>query len=131
MPEFDLKNKFSKGSEILQQLFESKKGSLSGPFLRWRLWARWDDYVGEAIAKNSEPVGYQKGVLYIWVKSSPWLQQMNFVRDQVKDRINSKLQIKFVKEVRFTLDRKDVPQDLEERQDLLQTVEKMMPSSKR
>ncbi len=103
------KGKLSNGSEVLQSLFENGKSPLSEQFLRWKLWAKWDEVVGATIAKNAEPVGFQRGCLYVWVRNSTWMQQMIFMKDPIKDKINQNFQSNFVRYIRFTLDRHEVP----------------------
>lgn len=105
------KRKLTLGSEVLQSLFENGKSPLSEQFMRWKLWAKWEEVVGPTIAKNAEPVGFQRGVLYVWVRNSAWMQQMIFLKDQIRDTINQKFENRFVKHIKFTLDRRDVPQE--------------------
>ena len=55
-----------KGSDaVLQALFENGNSPLSAPFLRWKMWKKWPEYVGATIAEVTEPVGLEKGTLYI------------------------------------------------------------------
>ncbi len=105
------KKKLSLGSEVLQSLFENGKTPLSEQFMRWKLWAKWEEVVGPTIAKNAEPVGFQRGVLIVWVRNSTWMQQMIFMKDHIRDTINQKFDNNFVKYIRFTLDRHEVPQE--------------------
>ena len=114
----EFKPKFKSGSDVLQSLFEDGKSPLSEQFIRWKLWARWSDYVGASLAQECEPVGYQRGTLYIWVPNSSALHNLNFLKDQIKIEINKKLKHHFVENIRFTLDRKAVPADSEQKQDL-------------
>jgi predicted nucleic acid-binding Zn ribbon protein len=104
------KKKLALGSEVLQSLFENGRSPLSEQFMRWKLWAKWEEVVGPTIAKNAEPVGFQRGVLYVWVRNSAWMQQMIFLKDQIRDTINQKFENNFVRYVKFTLDRREVPQ---------------------
>lgn len=120
------KSKISSGSEVLQALFENGKSALSVQFIRWKLWKKWSDYVGPTMAEVSEPVGYQRGVLYVWVKSSTWMQQLVFMREPMKDTINKKLQQEYVKEIRLTMDRKSVPVDAMASQELKESISQLM-----
>lgn len=106
------------GSEVLQGLFENGKSELSIHFLRWKIWKKWPEFVGTTIAECSEPVSYHRGVLYLWVKNSAWMQQLVFMREHIKDNINKKLQKEYVKEIRLTMDRKAVPADPQASQEL-------------
>lgn len=117
------------GSNVLQALFENGKSPLSVQFIRWKLWRRWPEFVGPTIAQYSEPVGYNKGVLILWVKNSSWLQQLVFMREHIAETINKKLECHYVKEVRLTLDRKSVPQDAEISAELKDQIANLMAES--
>lgn len=96
-------------SDVLQTLLQNGKGPLSQQFKRWRLWRFWEEVVGETIAKNTTPVSYSRGVLYVWVKNSVQLQELLFFTVPLRDKVNEYLGYKWVKMVRFTTDRKSVP----------------------
>lgn len=125
MDEFDPKSKFSAGSEVLQRLFEDGKSPLSGPFTRWKLWMKWSEYVGPTIAAQTEPVGLYRGTLLVWVRNSAWMQQMVFMKDEIQQTLNKKLGSSLVKSIRFTLDRRELPVDVEEQSRLRQTLSKL------
>lgn len=110
------------GSEVLQALFENGKSPLSQQFIRWKLWRKWEEFVGPTMAQISEPVGYHKGVLYVWVKNASWMQQLVFMREPMKETINKKLQTKYVHEIRLTMDKKAVPRDEGEAQALKENI---------
>ncbi|WP_041577994.1 DUF721 domain-containing protein [Bdellovibrio bacteriovorus] len=121
------KGKLSIGSEVLQRLFENGKSPLSEQFMRWKLWAKWEEVVGPTIAKNAEPVGFQRGVLYVWVRNSSWMQQMIFMKDPIRDTINQKFENNFVKYIKFTLDRREVP--TEDTSTFKEMIQKIAPES--
>ena len=129
MRESDFKSKFRLGSEVLQSLFENGKSPLSDQFIRWKIWARWEEIVGPTIGKNSEPVGFYRGILYLWVPHSTWMQQMTFMRKQIKETVNKKLGKDYLKDVRLTLDRKEVPSSPEEQKEFKKIVESLLPDS--
>ncbi|MES3037389.1 MAG: DUF721 domain-containing protein [Bdellovibrionota bacterium] len=107
--ELDFKTRFANGSEVLQSLFEDGKSPLSEQFIRWKMWAQWKDFVGPFVAEQTEPVGLYKGTLWVWVRHSTWMQQMLFVKREIIDNVNTKLKRNFINEVKFTLDRREVP----------------------
>lgn len=109
MRESDPKQKFKTSSSVLQSLFEGGKSPMSEQFLRWKLWMKWKDVVGATMAEHTEPVGLQRKVLYVWVKNSVWMQQMTFVKGQLIQTIGEKFKKDFIRDIRFTLDRKSVP----------------------
>jgi len=120
------KSQLEIGSEVLQALFENGKSELSVQFLRWKLWKKWPDFVGSTMAAVSEPVGYYRGVLYVWVKNSTWMQQLVFMREPMKEKINQKLEMNYVKEVRLTMDRRSVPAEASAQDELKEHLASLM-----
>jgi predicted nucleic acid-binding Zn ribbon protein len=125
MREQDPKSKFSLGSEVLQRLFESGNSPLSEQFMRWKMWARWSEFVGPTVAQNTEPVGFARGTLYLWVRNSSWMQQLTFMREHIQNTINQKLGQQFVKNIRFTLDRREVPS--QNQQEFKNVIQRIVP----
>ena len=112
MRENDFKSKFKTSAEVLKSLFEEKEGGpVSEQFQRWKLWLNWKDIVGPTTAEYTEPVSYHNGVLWLWVKNSTWMQQMTFMSETIKNTVNQKYKKDFVKEIRYTLDRKNIPKE--------------------
>ncbi len=111
MRDNDFKTKFKSSAEVLKSLFDDKRkgGAVSDQFLRWKLWMTWTELVGPSIAEYTEPVSYRDGVLWLWVKNSTWMQQMTFMSDTIKNVIDQKFRKGYVKEIRFTLDRRSLP----------------------
>ena len=97
-------------SNVLQSLLGNGKSPLSDGFLRWKIWRFWPDIVGETLAKMCEPVGYERGKLVIWVKSSARMQEIRFFEKSLKQKVNEHVGREWVKYIRFTLDRHSVPQ---------------------
>jgi len=56
-----------------------------------RLIIEWHHLVGAPIARVTAPDGLHKGVLSVWVKTSPWMHQLRMIKDQLVLDINAKL----------------------------------------
>ncbi len=119
-------SKLSNSSEVLHGLFENGKSALSEQFIRWKLWRKWAEFAGASIGEISEPVGYRRGTLYVWVKNASWMQQLIFMLDPLKNSINKKLGINYIKGIHLTLDRKAVPSDDYHKQELRDSIERLM-----
>lgn len=65
--------------------------------------------MGEEISRRTLPVNYDHGTLVLWVESSVWLQQLTFMVKPMSDKINQQMGRNWVKQIRFTLDRRSVP----------------------
>ncbi len=48
----------------------------------------WDECVGEKIAEVTEPVGVDGGVLFVEVRSSAWLMELDMMKRRILERIN-------------------------------------------
>jgi predicted nucleic acid-binding Zn ribbon protein len=93
-------------SDVLQALLQNSKSQLSDGFRRWRLELDWPEVVGKSISEQTLPVAFEHGILYIWVKHSAWMQQMWFFQENIKDKVNGHVGTNWVKQVRFTLNRR-------------------------
>jgi predicted nucleic acid-binding Zn ribbon protein len=56
-----------------------------------RLVIEWHGLVGDRIARVTAPDGLHRGVLSVWVKTSPWMQELRIMKEQVIREINQKL----------------------------------------
>lgn len=65
--------------------------------------------MGETVAKHCEPVGFHRGRLYVWVKSSARMQEIRFFEFTIRDKVNEHVGRNWVRGIRFTLDRHGVP----------------------
>ncbi|HUQ05532.1 MAG TPA: DciA family protein [Kofleriaceae bacterium] len=53
-----------------------------------RLVIEWHHLVGETISRVTVPDGLHKGVLSVWVKTSPWMQELRAMKSRVIGDIN-------------------------------------------
>src|SRR5688572_23599738 len=53
-----------------------------------RLVIEWHHLVGETISRVTAPDGLHKGVLSVWVKTSPWMQELRALKGKVIADIN-------------------------------------------
>ena len=114
--------------EVLQSLLTKSKEPLADQFLRWRLWSDWNNVVGRSLADESMPVSFHRGTLYIFVKSSAWMQQMVFYSDAIKEKVNAWVGREWAKKIQFTLDRRSVPRTEEAVSDLKNSLSKTTPN---
>lgn len=96
-------------SDVLQSLLQNGKSPLAEQFIRWRVWNSWAEIVGEQISKHTLPVSYLKGELYVWVDHPARMQELTFCVSELGFKINQFCGKKWVRRIRFTLDRKSVP----------------------
>ena len=109
MSQKDHRSKFKTSAEVLQNLFSEKEGPVADQYLRWKLWMSWAEIVGPTTSSCCEPVAYHQGTLWLWVKNATWMTQLNFMSDTIKNTINQKFSQNMIREIRLTMDRKNVP----------------------
>ena len=98
--------------DVLQSMLEKGNSPLAQDFKRYRLKLDWALVVGETIAEKCSPVGFSNGIVYVWVVSSTWMNQLVLsCRNELLKKINTYGGKHWAKTIRFTLDRKDVPAD--------------------
>ncbi len=115
-------------SNVLHALFTRGDTPLSDQFLRWQLWNAWENLVGANISSYSTPVGFQRGVLLIWVRTPAHLQELNYGRELLRRKVNQFVGFEWVESIRLTLDRKDVPKPEESDPGLREFLSKESPS---
>lgn len=107
-----MRSHLTSGADVLQALLTNGKSQLGDGFLRWRLEQAWTQIVGDTIASQTLPCALERGVLFIWVRHSAWMQQLWFFKDMIRGKVNDYLQSEHVKDVKLTLNRRAAVHDL-------------------
>jgi predicted nucleic acid-binding Zn ribbon protein len=68
-----------------------------------RLWRRWDNLVGPAIAKNARPAAIKGKLLLVNVSSAPWMQQLQYLKDDLVVKLNNAFDRQIVTDIRFKI----------------------------
>ena len=63
----------------------------------------WDDVVGENISIRTAPLAFRKGCLKITVSDHGWLQQLQFMKEEIKEKLNKKLGRDLVESIYFQI----------------------------
>lgn len=74
----------------------------------------WDDVVGENIAPKTAPLGFRKGALKIGVSDHGWLQQLQFLKEELRERLNKRLGRDLVESIYFQvgyIEKDKIPED--------------------
>lgn len=81
----------------------------------YRVWEVWAEVVGEAVARKAQPSRMQNGRLFVTVSNSVWMQEMQFYKVVMRDKVNQRLGAPIIKDIFFVLGRvRDmVPQSAE------------------
>ncbi|UCD58513.1 MAG: DUF721 domain-containing protein [Candidatus Hydrogenedentota bacterium] len=66
-----------------------------------QLWGQWTEIVGEDIAAHCVPEKISGGKLYVSVDSPVWCQQLDLLKEELKEKIDRKLQDPGIKKIVF------------------------------
>lgn len=67
------------------------------------IWSLWNGLVGEAIAKNAQPAAFKGKLLLVHVTSSTWMHQLQFMKEEIKAKVNNALGKNLIKEIKFKI----------------------------
>jgi predicted nucleic acid-binding Zn ribbon protein len=86
---------------ILQQAVEASR--IDVDLDAYRLWQQWDEVVGAAIAQNTRPEAIKGKLLLVKVSSAPWMQQLQFLKPELIEKLNQTLGKELVEDIRFQI----------------------------
>lgn len=94
-------------SDLLTTVFRGKPAEKR--LKEGKIWLIWDRAVGEYIAARARPASFRDGVLTVAVASAPWMQQLNFLKKGIMDKLNAGLGEELVREIYLKAGRIDPP----------------------
>ncbi len=111
------RKKRSQPTAVAGLLGEIFRGKPLGKRLReGKIWMVWDAAVGPQIAAKARPAGFRDGVLTVVVSNAPWMQQLNFLKRGLIDKINAALGEEMVSEIYLRAGRSEQPRQAPIRQ---------------
>jgi len=73
------------------------------------IWRIWPEVVGQTLACRAQPVRIINGILTVAVSSAPWMQELRFMTDMMKQKLNAGLGAEVVREIMLKAGRIDAP----------------------
>ncbi len=95
--------------EVLNQSL--KRLELTQHLDQYRVWPIWNEVVGKPIAKNAQPEKIRNGTLFVKVTSPVWMQQLQYMKEMIADKLNDRLQSEIVKTIFFMVGQIDAPME--------------------
>lgn len=74
-----------------------------------KIWLVWDRAVGKQIAARARPVSFRDGVLTVAVANAPWMQQLNFLKKGIMEKLNAQVGEELVLEIYLKAGRNEPP----------------------
>jgi hypothetical protein len=91
--------------ERLGQVLEKslKRMEISTRLDEYAVWPIWNDTVGITIARNAQPEKIRNGTLFVKVTSPVWMQQLQYMKDMITEKLNQRLKTGVVKNIFFVV----------------------------
>src|SRR2546423_1188315 len=61
------------------------------------VWNVWAEVVGPLLASRTEPLRIEHGKLFVRVANSTWMQELQFLKDEIRNRLNHRLGAQIVR----------------------------------
>ena len=87
-----------------------KRFDLTARLGEYGVWPIWNDVVGRTIANNAQPEKIRNGTLFVKVSSPVWMQQLQFMKEMIVEKLNQRLKGEVVKTIFFMVGRIDAPE---------------------
>lgn len=90
----------SVGAVLSQSL---KRLDLGTRLDEYGVWPIWNDVVGKTVANNAQPEKIRNGTLFIKVSSPVWMQQLQYMKEMIAEKLNQRLGAPLVKNIFFVV----------------------------
>lgn len=86
---------------ILEKTFKALE--IDVPLKTHSILRAWNEIVGESVAEHSQPRSIRNHILFIEVSHSTWMQQLQFLKLTLLEKINAFLGEPLIQDIRFRL----------------------------
>jgi len=86
---------------ILDKTFKGLEIDL--PLRAYSIWGAWKEIVGETIALQTQPSTIRNRILFIDVSHSTWIQQLQFLKSTLLEKMNAFIGEPYLQDIRFRL----------------------------
>lgn len=91
----------NRASSVLSQVVE--RFDFRQRLREYSVWNVWAEVVGEVLASKAEPLRIEDGRLFVGVASSTWMQELQFLKDELRTRLNQRLGAFIVRDLYLVL----------------------------
>jgi predicted nucleic acid-binding Zn ribbon protein len=84
-----------------------KRFQLSPRLDEYRVWPIWNDTVGSTVARNAQPEKIRNGTLFVKVTSPVWMQQLQYMKEMIAEKLNQRLKGEIVRNIFFVVGKID------------------------
>ena len=87
-----------------------KRFELTARLDEYGVWPIWNEVVGKTIALNAQPEKIRNGTLFVKVTRPVWMQQLQFMKEMIVEKLNGRLKSEVVKTIFFMVGHIDAPE---------------------
>ena len=80
-----------------------KKRGMASKLEENAIFKLWPKAVGAQIAAQTEPDGWRAGILFVKTTSSVWVQQLHFMKEDIRKKVNDLAGNTAVRDIHFTV----------------------------
>jgi hypothetical protein len=73
------------------------------PLKSYSIWGAWKEIVGESVSLQTQPRVIRNRILFIDVSHPTWMQQLQFLKPTLLEKINAFLREPYIQDIRFRL----------------------------
>jgi hypothetical protein len=84
---------------ILEKTFKNLE--IDVPLKTYSILGAWDEIVGESVAEHSQPRSIRNRILFIDVTHPTWMQQLQFLKPTLLEKVNAFLGEPLIQDIRF------------------------------
>lgn len=67
----------------------------------FEVWNFWGEVAGSVLARRAQPSGYRNGVLFVTVGAHAWMQDLQFMKETLRQRLNERLGSDLIRDITF------------------------------
>jgi len=73
------------------------------PLKTYSIWGAWKEIVGESVAFQTQPRSIRNRILFVDVSHPTWIQQLQFLKSTLLEKVNAFLGEPLIQDIRFRL----------------------------
>jgi len=95
------KTRFLHIGSIIDDVLKTYRRESDGELIR--VWHVWDSIVGDVISKNAKPAAFKGRILLVYVTSSIWVHQLQFLKAEMIAKLNEALGKSLIDDLKFKI----------------------------
>ena len=98
-----MKNKLTPLSQVIERVFTKPSSAFLEISFLFQLRHSWEKIAGKGFAQNAWPIRFKRQELFISLPDSTYIQEMHFVKETLRKKINKKFPFYKVKKIHLHL----------------------------